>query len=192
MNIRVVNRLTWRRSGFLIATVIGTLLVLASSAMAANLGLWHPRPVFGGGGGFVVEPIEYVPRSVPALQVEGTVTTQRRASGAFDLRDGVETDGRAPDTTVPDETAGSGSDGSARTESSSTDDGNVQPDDLLKDNTIQKSRSEGGSDGPDDRRGAIEDDSSNGRDSDRERGRGAGGERSNGRGNGGDGRWDDD
>ena len=47
MNPRVFGRLTWRKSSLVIAVVTGILLVLASSAMAANLGLWNEHPVFG-------------------------------------------------------------------------------------------------------------------------------------------------
>ena len=47
MNPRVFGRLTWTKSSLVIAVVTGILLVLASSAMAANLGLWNEHPVFG-------------------------------------------------------------------------------------------------------------------------------------------------
>jgi len=47
MNPRVFGRLTWRKSSLVIAVVTSILLVLASSAMAANLGLWNESPALG-------------------------------------------------------------------------------------------------------------------------------------------------
>ena len=186
MSIRAVSGLTWRKSSLVIAVVAGILLVLASSAMAANFGLWDQQPFLGNRDPLQAEPTEHS-GSAPTLEVEGTVTGDRPSGG--DLADDQGRSNRAddqPTTTVPTEqTTGRPGSGTADTAAGHSED--VADDELLKDNTLNSRASSERGDGDSD------DNNTEGADDRRPgRGRGAGHRDHEGQSATGDGSLDDD